>query len=508
MNRPCVLLIKDKTGDTGLVSRMLLQAGYPPEALQVAGDLTKALQLLKSKPIEVILLELNLPDVQGREALDILTLHAPSVAVVVLTGTQDEEFGLRLVQAGAQGVLYKGSLSRPMLTFALRMALQQKKMEETLRESTAQVQALLENLDEAFFSVDVAGRRAPVIAKAMERICGRPLDHFRTNAYLWMDLVVPDQQGIMDSFRQHIEAGHPMAADFCIQRPDGEQRWVHAAIRPVSDELRKPMRVEGVLRDITLERLARESQRKLQRVDDQELFRAAFLSSAAHELATPLTPLKLEMLTLLRDTEGDAKLQPRLQLLSRNINRLAQLVTDLLDASRMQSGRLRHKIQPVEVQKVLAEVVQAFARQADEADVTLDLDARGEHCVMGDPLRLFQVVTNLVHNAIKFTPAGGTVHLELDAQGPDCLVKVADSGVGLTADELQSLFKPFSQARAGTFVGTGLGLFIAKGIVEHYGGSLACTSEGTGKGCCFVVRLPLAAPAALASAFRAATVAR
>lgn len=508
MNWPCVLLIEDNPGDAKLVSRMLLEAGYPPEALQVAGDLTKALQLLKSKPIEVILLDLNLPDADGREALDILTLHAPSVAVVVLTGTQDEELGLRLVQAGAQGFLYKGSLSRPMLTFALRMALQQKKMEATLRESKEQVQALLENLDEAFFSVDVAGRRAPVIAKAMERICGRPLDHFRTNAYLWMDLVVPDQQGIMDSFRQHIEAGHPMTADFCIQRPDGEQRWVHAAIRPVSDELRKPLRVEGVLRDITLERLATESQRKLEQFNEEERFRAAFLNSAAHELATPLTPLKLEMLTLLRETEGDEKLQPRLQLLSRNINRLAQLVTDLLDASRLQSGHLRHKIQPVEVQKVLAEVVQAFARQADEADVILELDARGEHCVMGDPLRLFQVVTNLVHNAIKFTPAGGTVHLELDAQGPDCLVKVADSGVGLTPEELQCLFKPFSQARAGTFVGTGLGLFIAKGIVEHYGGSLACASEGSGKGCCFVIRLPLAAPAAPASAFKAAAVAR
>lgn len=248
---------------------------------------------------------------------------------------------------------------------------------------------------------------------------------------------------------------------------------------------------------------AEDVHREAQRIKEMAEFKTQFLSNAAHELATPLTPLKLQLATMRgrlasQDPEG-------FRMLERNVHRLGTLVDDLLDAARLQAGHLRLRPAPLPVPDLLGRVCVSFAPQAGVAGVTLGvLGSPPALQVVGDETRVEQVLFNLVHNALKFTPRGGQVWLAADVDGPDAVIRVQDTGIGLTPAQAERLFQPFTQVHDTSQVpkagGTGLGLYIAKGIAEQHGGDLRVESPGPGRGCTFTLRLPQVPASAAAGA--------
>ena len=234
--------------------------------------------------------------------------------------------------------------------------------------------------------------------------------------------------------------------------------------------------------------------------------RDTFLAIAAHELKTPLTTLK-GAAQLLRRREERGALAPErltggLHTIERSADRLAALVNDLLDVSRLRAGHLALTLGPVDLPALVGEAV-ARAREQHGDTHRFALDGPAALApVAADAGRLEQVVTNLLDNAVKYSPAGGEVAVAVRAAGGGALVSVRDAGIGLPPGSEAAIFEPFGRApnaERGRVPGMGLGLYICRTIVERHGGWIRAASGGEGRGATFSVWLPLAAPPAPAA---------
>jgi signal transduction histidine kinase/ActR/RegA family two-component response regulator len=223
-----------------------------------------------------------------------------------------------------------------------------------------------------------------------------------------------------------------------------------------------------------------------------------FLATLSHELRTPLTPILgwTRILRLLGENERET-LARGLKVIERNARLQAQLVNDLLDVSRIESGKVSIYTQPTALNAAVSAVAESIRSEAEENGISIDcsFDA-GNISVLADPARLQQIITNLLANAVKFTGAGGSVTITT-AQNNGCgVVSVSDTGGGIEKDFLPHVFERFRQADGSTsrkHGGLGLGLSIVKSLVELHGGEVLAQSDGPGTGATFTVQLPIAA---------------
>jgi signal transduction histidine kinase/ActR/RegA family two-component response regulator len=253
--------------------------------------------------------------------------------------------------------------------------------------------------------------------------------------------------------------------------------------------------VEGVARRAALAidnaRLYRDSQ-QANRLKDE------FLATLSHELRTPLNAvLGWTQLLLTRQLRGD-EIGRALQTIRRNAEAQARLIGDILDVSRIITGKLRLNIGPTDLRAVIDAAVEGVRPAAEAKGLALTVDSAGSpRAMLADPDRLQQVIWNLLSNAVKFTPPGGHVTLEVDAEGGTTHVRVSDTGAGIPPRFLGSLFERFRQADGSTtraYGGLGLGLAIVRHLVELHGGSVRGESEGEGRGATFTVTLPVTQP--------------
>lgn len=239
------------------------------------------------------------------------------------------------------------------------------------------------------------------------------------------------------------------------------------------------------------ERLRREAVGALERLRESEAFRSNLVHTVTHDLRNPLSPILLQLAVLARKAlPGDVR--DSLETVHRNVKQVERLVADLADVGKLLDGRLAIVHTPMDAADTLRDVYASFAPEAAWRGVDLVLDCPQALPVRADPIRVRQVLVNLVSNALKFT-GRGAVSLRGRLEGGEAVVTVEDTGRGLTADEQARLFQAFSQVHDRREVperGTGLGLYISKGIVEGLGGRIGVRSEGHGHGSAFWFRLP------------------
>jgi signal transduction histidine kinase len=224
----------------------------------------------------------------------------------------------------------------------------------------------------------------------------------------------------------------------------------------------------------------------------------------SHELRTPLNAV-LGWAHMLRAGTLPQQVQVRaFDALERNARAQAQLVDDLLDVSRIMSGKLSMKSQPVDLGRVIGDAVDTVRPAADARRLVLEVDVKtaGQVFVLGDGERLQQVVWNLLANAVKFTPTGGSVSVTLQRDDGHVDIVVTDSGEGISPEFLPHVFERFQQADSAPsrkHGGLGLGLALVRHLTEAHGGTAAVHSAGQGQGATFVITLPVVDPAAAAS---------
>jgi signal transduction histidine kinase/ActR/RegA family two-component response regulator len=269
----------------------------------------------------------------------------------------------------------------------------------------------------------------------------------------------------------------------------------HAAQLRASEEALRESEAR-LRRLVVLEREARAEAQAADRAKDE------FLATLSHELRTPLNAM-LGWVTMLRSGKVREERQANaLEVIERNARTQARLIEDLLDVSRIITGKVRLELHPLQIGPIAQTVVDGLRPGADAKGIQLQTSIdRSVGPVMGDAARLQQIVWNLVSNAIKFTPPGGRISLALRSQDDAVELTVGDSGIGIAPDFLPHVFERFRQADSSTtrtHSGVGLGLAIVRHLVELHGGRISAHSDGENQGATFVVRLPLATRAAAA----------
>jgi PAS domain S-box-containing protein len=321
-------------------------------------------------------------------------------------------------------------------------------------------------------------------------------------AALWNDDAAVAQAAIDDA----IATGE---GRFHAFRPTvrGTPRWWDVIVTPIRDEAGEVQQLVTVSRDISEQKRAEQERALLlasERAARSEAERAArmkddFVSTLSHELRTPLNAI-LGWIGVLKQHRSPDTVAKAIEVIDRNSRRQSQMVDDLLDMSRIMSGKLRLDVQRLDVATVIEETVASAQPAADAKGVRLVKVLGSAAIVQGDGGRLQQVVWNLVSNAIKFTPRGGLVQVTLRKVSSHIHIQVSDSGQGIRSDLLPHVFQRFRQGDASAtrhHGGLGLGLAIVENLVEMHGGSVEAASEGEGLGSVFTVRLPLALAAAL-----------
>ncbi len=270
----------------------------------------------------------------------------------------------------------------------------------------------------------------------------------------------------------------PVVHEIYIPDPD---RLLRFRIVPILDDTGVPVMALVSIDDVT-------------RIRHLETVRRDFVANVSHELRTPIASINLLVETLQRGAlDNPADAQHFLHRIQVETQSMARLVEELLELSRLESGALSLRIEPTDVYQLLDGVVGRLAATAEGKSVSVTLDVQtGLPAVAVDPDRIEQVLLNLVHNAIKFTPSGGQVTLRARRQGPGIYVEVIDTGVGMDSSEAARVFERFYKVDRGrTRVGgSGLGLAIARHLLQLHGSQLQLVSE-IGRGSRFSFALPL-----------------
>jgi signal transduction histidine kinase len=315
-----------------------------------------------------------------------------------------------------------------------------------------------------------------------------------------------DRPRVLAGIRAALESGSSTWSDeYRYARANGSYSYVSDRGYILRDRTGKAIRMLGAMADITERRLAEQEREELlarERTAREQLETAnrakdVFLASVSHELRTPLNAI-LGWTHVLASGKTDPQMAAKaIATIERNVRLQAQLIHDLLDISRIESGKMQLEIQPVDLIMVIHAAVDSMSPAAEAKGIHLDLrldpDA-GQ--ITGDPNRLQQVVWNLLSNAIKFTAEGGHVEVKLERVDPFIQITVADTGKGINPEALPYVFDHFWQADNSTkriHGGLGLGLAITHHITELHGGQVTADSPGLGRGATFTVRLPVRA---------------
>ena len=293
-------------------------------------------------------------------------------------------------------------------------------------------------------------------------------------------------------------------------RKDGTIINVSLTISPIRDRLGRIIGASKIARDITekkdaeirrrqtllqAEQAKREAERARRQAEEANMAKDEFLASISHELRTPMTAILGWARMLLDGRLSPERQRKAVQTIDRNARSQAQLVEDLLDISRIISGKLRVDFKSVDMPAVIAAAVEALRPAADAKGIHLEsvVDPDGGP-IIGDSERLQQITWNLLSNAIKFTPSGGYVRIELRHIESHAELRVTDNGIGISPAFLPHVFDRFSQADNSStrnYKGLGMGLAIVKSLVELHGGSVFVSSPGEGLGAVFTVSLPI-----------------
>ena len=320
----------------------------------------------------------------------------------------------------------------------------------------------------------------------------------------FLSIVHPEDRVLVETaLRDSQSNGKEFHAEYRVIYSNGTIHWISARGKTYLDDEENPKNMMGGVRMITDKKLAREelskvyAREKKARDEAEEANRAKdfFLAVVSHELRSPLNAILGWAKILLTKEVDEETRRNALETIEKSARSQAKLIEDLIDSARVASGKLRLELRPVNLFEVISTVYNSQRPAAETKKITLRFLADQENIqVFGDPMRLQQVFTNLLSNALKFTNEGGAIRIDVQTGADSVKVAFKDNGQGISSDILSSIFGQFQQGDENTphtSGGLGLGLSIVKILIEKHNGQVQAQSEGVGKGSTFTVTLPL-----------------
>ena len=369
---------------------------------------------------------------------------------------------------------------------------EQERLEVQLRESEAKFRTITDAMPQVVWSTLPDGFH-DYFNHGWYEFTGVPEGTTYGNA--WGGLFHPADMGRAWQTWQHsLATGEPYEVEYRLRHRSGEYRWVLGRALPLRDEQGRIIRWMGTCTDIHEQVIARELlHREAQRKDE-------FLAMLAHELRNPLAPIRAAA-SVLPAAAGDADRTAQLaEVVERQVTHMTRLVDDLLDVSRVTRGLVKLDLEQDDLKSVVAGAVEQVRPLIEKRRHTLATwMVPAPVPVLADRTRLVQVFANLLNNAAKYTPDGGHIELRVDIRDGEAVVCVRDNGSGIDAQLLPHVFDLFSQGMRDhdrSQGGLGIGLALARSITQLHGGQIVGLSNGRGQGSEFIVRLPMAKPAA------------
>jgi signal transduction histidine kinase/CheY-like chemotaxis protein len=556
-----ILLVEDNYGDADLVREAL--AGKAAQvAIEHVESLGQAQALLQSGGVDIVLLDLSLPDATGVEGVARLHAESPEIPIVVLTSSTDDALGSRALQAGAQDYLIKGQTDEWLLIRAMRYAIERQELYASRRRLLAQEQgaraaAEAEQQRKSFLAEmsmvlaatidadDLKAQLAEVVARAVPRFADccillRAGPRF-PGEVLAVRHVLPEKEAIVRDLVSGAEGENERAGEVGLE---GAAAPRVAPGGPTSDDLtamgtfntslvgtlsvcsavvarldshdasggtlmffytiesgrhHEPEERSMIANLAQAASYAVENARLYKEVQRAVSLREEFVSIASHELRTPLSTLTLQLtglrntITTLPDPKPE-RLLVQCGKIEKQAARLTKLVSDLLDVAQSSAGHLTLERQSIDLGELTREMVERFAEEASKAGCAVELRVRDAAVGRWDRMRLEQLLTNLLSNALKYG-RGKLVEIDVSATPEHAVLSICDHGIGIAAIDVSRIFERFERAvSTRQFAGLGLGLHISREIVRAHGGSIEVKSR-LGEGATFLVTLPLTRPA-------------
>ena len=486
---PHILVVDDDETTRYLLGRMLQVARFSVECV-ARGD--EALARLGERLPDAVLLDMNLPDMSGLQVLRTIRANPvwETVAVVHISATYVEghDIGAAL-DSGADAYLTL-PVDALELTATLRAVLRARRAEDSAHQFARQWQKTFDAISDGVCLLDGDGHVVRC-NRAFCELVGHPFADVIGAPFA--SVIEPALGGDALPVRDLAE----LRAGAVAQCESGG-RWFRVAADPVLDDARRLSGAVLIITEITQQKLV---ERAMQQ-SNAELVRAnrikdEFLATLSHELRTPLNAI-VGWTRLLRAGRLDgASAERALETIDRNATLQAKLVEDLLDVSRIITGKLRLRIATIDPVSVIEAAINSVRPAADAKGITITSEPEPDAGVISaDGDRLQQVMWNLLSNAIKFTPAGGHVRVQLGRDDNGLVIRVHDDGAGIPTPFLPFVFERFRQADSSTtraHGGLGLGLAIVRHLVELHGGTVHADSAGEGRGATFSLTLPVAA---------------
>ncbi len=499
--RETVLILEDDPGVSRLEGLHLRRAGFEVAAAATAGA---AMEAILRGGVDLIVLDQNLQgEVSGLDFYEQLRATGDETPAILVTGLCDEATLTRAMRVGLRDFVPKTAGFFEDLARSVDRVITQIRTRRRLAESEerlAGVSLLAEAIPQIVWSARPDGH-VDFFNRRWTEYTGLTLPE--SEGWNWCRALHPDDiDGAAARWSQSLATGAIFEVEYRFRRnSDNAYRWFLARGELVRDEAGRVVKWFGTCTDIDdQKRNEQELKRANELAETASLAKDQFLAMLSHELRTPLTPILLTAASVRDAPDTPEHLRETFEMIRHQLELEARLIDDLLDVMRIIRGKLSYQFEVVDAHAQIAGAVAICRGDAEAKGLDLIVSpAAAAHHVKADAARLQQVLWNLVKNAIKFTPEGGSVAIRTRSEDGQLVVNVVDTGIGIEPALLPNIFNAFEQgedAITRRYGGLGLGLAIGRSIAEGHGGRLSAASDGRDRGSTFTLTLPIEAPCA------------
>ncbi|MDP5170332.1 MAG: response regulator [Bacteroidia bacterium] len=487
-----ILLIEDTDEDARLIKDNLNKSDLRPIHLDRASTLAEGLEFLKESPeINIVLLDLLLPDSDGLETFKAVYKEFPHLPIIVLTGLADGNTGIQAVEMGAQNYLEKSHLSPHLINSSIRFAIARNKKSRRMEQAISSARIASWELDTSSNEM----RWSPFIYELLKTNEQETPIHTFSDFLTWVH--PEDKYKVEEKLLEVMGGIKGDSLDFRLISATYITIFVSFKAEMEVSPLEFKQIVVGQVQDMTDRKRMELLKAEKEVADRSAKLRQDFLARTSHEIRTPLNPI-LVLTKLLLESHISGQQKEYLEAINAAGKTLLAVVNDILDLSKIEAGKIEFVDEPFNLGQVMAQISDMMESSAIEKGLSFNmkLDPYLPKVVVGDSVRLSQILLNLLSNAIKFTPRGGVsievTQLERREKGRVCIrFSVKDTGIGIPVDKQQSIFDSFQQVQSEHVRrqgGTGLGLTIVQKLVQLQGGDVELeTKEGLGS--CFTFSL-------------------